>query len=393
MKNQDNVLRIVITGGHLTPAVATITTLKRLSPHLLIHYIGRNYVFDTSEVVSHEKETVEALGVTFFPLVTGRLLRTGTFFHILSSLIKVPIGLGLAFWYLVRIRPDVTVSFGGYIALPVVLASWVLNIPIITHEQTKTLGLATKIIAAFSDVVCVSDIRQLGSFPFARCVYTGLPLRELIVHAVKDTTHTRKNIRPRILILGGTTGSVSINTIVYEALPQLLTFSDIVHQVGRASLEEALRVRNTLSLKEKRGYIVVDYMNETEYVRMIKSADIVVGRSGANTVTEVAALGKSAIFIPLPWASDDEQYKNAEVLRRNGSASIIRQKDLTSQRLVSVVREHIVHKNKYEEHAKIFSKTVKLDAAELLSLEILSLLRIIPFTIGIVPRITPSRPI
>lgn len=67
-------------------------------------------------------------------------------------------------------------------------------------------------------------------------------------------------------------------------------------------------------------------MNETEYVRMIKSADIVVGRSGANTVIEVAALGKSAIFIPLPWASGDEQYKNADVLRRNGGASIIRQK-------------------------------------------------------------------
>ena len=372
MKNQDNVLRIVITGGHLTPAVATITALKRLSPHINIHFIGRNHVFDTEEFASHERQTVEALGVSFLPLTTGRLLRTGTFFHILSSLLKVPIGLVMAFWYLVRIRPDVTVSFGGYIALPVVLASWVLNIPIITHEQTQTLGLGTKIIAAFSDVVCVSDIRQLQSFRFVRCVYTGLPLREMIVHAARQTHRTRKNIRRRILILGGTTGSVSINTIVYEALPQLLTFSDIVHQVGRASLEEALRVRSTLSLKEKRGYTVVSYMNETEYVRMIKSADIVVGRSGANTVIEVAALGKSAIFIPLPWASGDEQYKNADVLRRNGGASIIRQKDLTSLRLVSVVREHIVHKNKYEEHAKIFSKTVKLDAAESLSLEILS---------------------
>ena len=165
----------------------------------------------------------------------------------------MPIGLVMAFWYLVRIRPDVTVSFGGYIALPVVLASWVLNIPIITHEQTQTLGLGTKIIAAFSDVVCVSDIRQLQSFRFVRCVYTGLPLREMIVHAARQTHRTRKNIRRRILILGGTTGSVSINTIVYEALPQLLTFSDIVHQVGRASLEEALRVRSTLSLKEKEG--------------------------------------------------------------------------------------------------------------------------------------------
>ena len=377
MKNQNKLFRIVITGGHLTPAVATITALKRLSPNLIVHFIGRNHVFDTADVISHEKDTVEALGVSFFPLTTGRLLRTGTFFHILSSLIKVPIGLITAFWYLGRMRPDVTVSFGGYIALPVVLASWVLNIPIITHEQTNTLGLGTKIIAAFSDVVCVSDIRQMQSFRFVRCVYTGLPIRDLIVQAARQTHRARKNIRPRILILGGTTGSVSINKIVYEALPQLLKVADIVHQVGRASLEGALRVRSTLSLKEKRGFTVVSYMNETEYVRMIKSADVVVGRSGANTVAEVSALGKSAIFIPLPWASDDEQYKNADVLRRNGSASIIRQKDLTSQKLVSVVREHIIHKNKYEEHAKIFSKTMKLDAAELLSLEILSLLRIL----------------
>lgn len=375
MKKKDNVSRIVVTGGHLTPAVATITALTRLSPHLRIHFIGRNHVFDREEAASHEKQTVEALGVSFVPLVTGRLLRTGTFFHILSSLIKVPIGLFMAFWYLVRIRPDVTVSFGGYIALPVVLASWVLHIPIITHEQTTTLGLATKIIALFSDVVCVSDMRQLRSFPFVRSVYTGLPLREKIVHAAKKPHRTRKNIRRRILILGGTTGSVSINTIVYEALPQLLAFSDIVHQVGRVSIEKAMRVKNTLPLQEKRFYTVVDYMSEAEYVQMITRADIVVGRSGANTVAEVSAFGKSAIFIPLPWASNDEQYKNAEVLRKKGSASIIRQKDLTKNSLIAAVREHIAHKIEYEEHAKIFSKTVKLDAAELLSSEILSLLR------------------
>lgn len=374
MKETHRRLSIVITGGHLTPAVATITRLQRLAPNARIYFIGRKNVFDTTDVMAHEKETVEKMGVSFIPLTTGRMMRAGTFFEIVSSLMKVPLGFMTAFWYLLRIRPDVVVSFGGYIAVPVVIASWIMDIPVITHEQTQRIGLGTQIIAAFSHVVCVSNKNHLQSFRFVRCVYTGLPLRDLIVHAATlKSRKTTKRLRPLVFITGGSTGAMSINHIVYKALSKLLRRVDVVHQVGRASFDDAMRIQNGLLDAQKKAYTVVEYMSEKEYVDVVGRADCIVGRSGANTVAEIAALGKSAIFIPLPWAAYDEQYKNAEVLKRAGSASIIRQNEFSPTTFLSAIFDHIEHIKVYEDHAKVYAAHIKLNAAELFSQEIIAL--------------------
>ncbi|MEK7060697.1 MAG: glycosyltransferase [Patescibacteria group bacterium] len=376
MKNHKPPFRIVITGGHLTPAIATITALQRRDLSVRIYFIGRDKVSDSQETKSHEKEAMKELGVSFLSLTTGRLTKAGSLVEIVSSLIKVPIGFCMAFWYLLTIRPDAIVSFGGYIAVPIVIVGWVMGIPIITHEQTQSVGLGTKIIALFSNVVCVSDPTQVQSFPFVRSVYTGLPLRDVIVSAAKELKYKKaKHSRPCILITGGTTGALSINTVVYDALPQLLCIANVVHQVGAMSIMHARQIQNTLHKKSTYVYTCIEYLRESDYVSLLQKSDVVVGRSGANTVAEVAALAKSAILIPLPWASFDEQYKNAEVLQKAGSASILPQKDLTRSTLVSLVTRHIEKRDMYEAHAKVFAKSVRLDAAELLCDEIIFLVR------------------
>lgn len=375
MKHNIQQLKLVMTGGHLTPAVSTIVALEQMHPNVTIQFIGRRFVFEGSDVLSHEEETMNELGVSFVPLVTGRFTSYGSLHNVLVSWIKIPIGICMAFWYLVRFRPDVVVSFGGYIAFPVAIAAWCLDIPILTHEQTQRVGLGTKIISMLSSVVCVSNREHMPLFWFVRCVYTGLPLRTLIVKAaaIKHGKRVVHHHRPVILITGGTTGATSINTIVYQILPQLLSIATIVHQVGRSSMNEARRMRNSLTEKEKRGYKIVEYMSETEYVNELRRADIIIGRSGANTVHEIAALAKSAIFIPLPWAAYDEQYKNASLLESAGSASIIRQKDVSSAVLILNVKEHILHKDLYEKNALAYASSIPLDAAEILSREIIML--------------------
>lgn len=379
MKNHKLSIHIVLTGGHLTPAVATITALQRRDLSVKISFVGRDNVSDSQEIKSHEKDAMKELGVSFLSLTTGRLMKAGSLVEIVASLIKVPIGFCMAFWYLCTIRPDVIVSFGGYIAVPVVIVGFMMGIPIITQEQTQSVGLGTKIIALFSNVVCVSNPKQVTSFPFVRSVYTGLPLRDVIVSAAKELQHKKtKHSRPYILITGGTTGALSINTVVYDALPQLLRIANVVHQVGTMSIMHAREVQNTLRQnKSEHVYTCIEYLREADYLRVLQKSDVVVGRSGANTVAEIAALAKSAIFIPLPWASFDEQYKNAEVLQHAGSATILLQKDLTPSALVSVVKRHIEKKDMYQTHAKIFAKSVKLDGAELFCDEIMSLVRIV----------------
>lgn len=374
MKSNQTVVRIVITGGHLTPAVATISALRRAAPEASIYFIGRKNVFDNDTVGSHEKETIEKLGIPFLPLTTGRLMRAGSFFHIVGSLLKVPIGFLTAFWYLLKIRPNVVVSFGGYIAVPVVLASWIMDIPIVTHEQTRVVGLGTKFIALFASVVCVSDKKHLRSFPFVRVVHTGLPLRDLIVLAAQKKHIHAKKSRPRLLITGGTSGAVSINTVIYQALPHLLPFVDVTHQVGRTSFEQAKEVVANLSAKEKKNYTFVEYLDEKAYLDAVLASDIIIGRSGANTVAELAALGKSAICIPLPWASNNEQYANAKMLEDAGSATIIEQANLTVDTLITAVKAHLAKKSTYERSALALSRAIRLDAGDGLAREILQLI-------------------
>ena len=210
-------------------------------------------------------------------------------------------------------------------------------------------------------------------FPFVRVVYTGLPLRDRIVEAVLKKRIRSKKRRPSILITGGTSGAVSINAIVYQALPELLVIADVLHQVGRTSIQQALRVQKALPVNVRHAYTVVEYMDEKAYRNALLASDVIVGRSGANTVAEIATLGKSAIFIPLPWASYDEQHKNAQVLEKAGSATIIRQERVTPEILVAAVKDHIVRRDIFETSGTVFAKDMKVDGADALAHEIISL--------------------
>lgn len=324
---------------------------------------------------SIEATLIPQLGVKFFAIHPGRLQRSLTKYTI-PALLRTPVGFFESFVILLRESPDVIASFGGYVALPVVLAAWILRIPILTHEQTVVTGLANRIIAFFSDRIAVSFESSLRYFPTRKVVLTGNPVRPEIFE-VRNKRFEFSSRRPVIYFTAGNQGSHVLNTVVGQVLPTLLEKYVVVHQVGAAGItddyDSLTKLRETLPEHLRRYYYVERYIGADDIGALLGSADLVVGRSGANTVADLAARRVPALFIPIPFATHDEQTKNARLLSEAGSAEILPQRELTPERLVAVTQMMIENIRKYKLAATQAKKLVRLDAAEKLANEVTAL--------------------
>ncbi len=353
-------IKIVITGGHLTPARAIISALKRLGGFRVL-FIGRKYALEGDLTLSLEYQIIQQLGIESYFLTTGRLQRQLTR-HTLSSLAKIPIGFIRSFWCLNRFKPDIIVSFGGYIALPVSLAGWLLRIPVVTHEQTLSPGLATKVISLFARRICVGWPKIKGKFPKEKVVLTGNPIREeIFTNPTEQRIKISEEKLPLIYITGGSLGAHAINRLVAKVLPELLEKYRIIHQCGDSKTfndyENLRAIEAGLSPRIRDRYFLTTYVGSADIGWVFNHADLVVSRAGANIITELAALGIPAILIPLPWAGQGEQEKNARYLAEAGTAIVLTQEGLTGIDLLSKIDEMIGNLNRYKINGE---KTKKL---------------------------------
>ena len=358
-------MRVVVTGGHLTPALAVIDELKE--NHKVL-FIGRKYATEGDNAKSAEAIVVPQLKIPFFPIEAGRLQRRFTRYT-LWSLLKIPVGFFQAFVLLIKNDPEVVISFGGYVALPVVIAAWVQRIPVITHEQTTEIGLANKIIANFAQRIAVGWDTSINQFPKKKVLFTGNPLRKEIL-GIK-----RKPAKNVLYITGGNQGAHVINEAVGEVLPALLDKWEIYHQTGGSEIyhdyEHLQEKAGTLSEKQQKNYHLAKWYSSKEVASILQTATVMIGRSGANTVTEMAYLGVPSLFIPIPWVTHDEQTKNAQILASRGAALIILQKELTGKRLLSTLDIMLKELAIFEKKANDVKKLIKTDAAKKLAAEAL----------------------
>lgn len=352
---------ILVTGGHITPAIATIEEIRERFDWKIV-FVGRLRSIEGSRVASEEYELIHGKGIKFIPLTTGRIKRDRSVMT-LWSLVKIPAGFVQALLIVWREKPTVILSFGGYIAVPIVFAAWCMRIPIVTHEQTTYPGLANRIIARLATHTCISFSDKTGMLG-ANTEVTGLPLRKRIFTSPSISPFSIKENLPLLFVTGGSTGSTSINAVIYAALPALLSSYTIIHQVGRLSNDEAQRVRTMLPKEFLSRYIPAPFLDDVSYSWVIHHADLVIGRSGANTVMELMALGKIALFIPLPWASGNEQYINASYMQSKGSAFVVEQKNFTPTRCIEIVDTMMKKKLSYRAAAARYQSSVSRSGAQ-----------------------------
>lgn len=364
-------MRIFITGGHLTPALAIIEQIKINKPDWEIFFIGREYAFDKEKIIAYEKEQVEKLGVTFLPIVTGRM-RSGLIDKI-SSLYKIISGLTKVREYLVKYKPSLIISFGGYVALPVSFMAWISGVTIVTHEQTMYPGIANQIIGIMAKKICISFSQAKKFFPSNKTVVTGLPIRSVLFESQKKVFQINKKF-PIIYITGGSTGAVVLNELCFPLISKLTKKYTVIHQTGEISFEKASKISESLCSEEKKRYFVKKYFYDQEVAWILQNADLVISRSGANTISELLALGKISILVPLDWFGKEEQMANAKYLEEAGSAIIMKQSESTSDSLYSNIENIFENKEHYQFKAKELSVNFVKNGASRVFNEVLTAL-------------------
>jgi UDP-N-acetylglucosamine--N-acetylmuramyl-(pentapeptide) pyrophosphoryl-undecaprenol N-acetylglucosamine transferase len=324
--------KILLTGGHLTPALAILDELQS-QKYSNIVWVGLKYTQAFSAVTSAEYNIIKTKKIRFYSLHAGKIWRKwtkATFIIALINTILVPIGFIEALIIILIERPKLIISFGGYIALPIVLVGHLFKIKSITHEQTITTGVSNKIISKYADRILVSWPDSIKHYPKDKTILTGNPIRQEALTVSTNKFHFNNSL-PIIYITGGNQGSNTINWRLYEFLPKLIEQANVIHQTGNSTVTndflKAKKIFEHLNPKYQKRYIFSDNFYGPEIGEILHKANLIVSRSGANIVSEIIALNKFALLIPIPWSSQDEQQLNAEFAQKNGNGIVLKQYD------------------------------------------------------------------
>lgn len=362
-------MKVLITGGHVTPALALI---DKISDHEIV-FVGRKYALSSEDTLSFEYKEVLARKIRFINLETGKFNRDPTVKNF-ANLFKIFFGFLKGYRIVRQEKPDIVVTFGSYIAVPIAFWSYALGISVYLHEQTIIPGLANRFISFFAKKIFISFEETLRFFQKKKIFLTGNPLRESIFSTIKKPFEIKKD-RPVILILGGSLGSHSINMLIKELLRKLLNKYIVIHQIGDTKeyndFPALKKLRQELPREIRERYFVAKHFFDDEIGYVYSISDLVLSRSGANTFFELIALKKPAILVPLPWSVENEQQKHAEMFEKAGCGEIFNQKR-PSSRLYFLIAKMVKNMTWYKENFKNLEKFYLKDATETIKKEIFS---------------------
>lgn len=304
--------KIVLTGGgtagHVTPNIALLPSLKEegFQPFYIGSYEGI------------EKRLIEDFDLPYYGISTGKFRR---YFDLknFSDPFRVIKGYRQAIRILREIQPDIVFSKGGFVSVPVVRAAAALKIPCIIHESDMTPGLANKLCIPVATKVCCNFPETLNSLPAGKAILTGSPIRQELTKGNKlvalELCGFSAN-KPVVMVIGGSQGASSINTMIREALPKLLPSFQVVHICGKDKVDNLM-----LTIP---GYKQFEYL-KSELKDVFAMADLVVSRAGANAICEILALKKPNLLIPLQAGSRGDQILNGRSFEEQGFSIVLRE--------------------------------------------------------------------
>ena len=225
-------------------------------------------------------------------------------------------------------------SKGGFVTVPVVQAAKRCHIPTIIHESDMTPGLANKLAIPAATKVCCNFPETVKYLPEGKAALTGSPIRQELLHGNRLAALNFCGFtsgRPVLLVIGGSQGSVAVNTAIRNILPDLLKTFQVIHLCGKGNLDTGLEHTD--------GYVQFEYIQK-ELADLFALADVVVSRAGANAICELLALRKPNLLIPLPAsASRGDQLLNARSFRQQGFSMVLEEESITSETLLSSILE------------------------------------------------------
>lgn len=334
------------TGGHVYPALALMRRIQEVDPTAEFLYVGTEKGL--------ESKIVKNYGIPFASVeIKGfkRSLSLDTFKTIRMFISSI----SQAKKIVKKFQPDIVIGTGGYVCAPIVYAASKLGIPSIIHEQNSVAGITNKFLSRYVTkiAICFEEVKKdFANYPEKIC-FTGNPRAQEVSNVKKKAALEEYNLnseQPTVLIFGGSRGAKRINDAFIEALPMLATKNYQVLMVTGDVHYETIQSQLVKIKNDKFNISVVSYIPNMPEV--FTTVSLVVSRSGATTLAELTALGLPSILIPSPYVTNDHQTKNAESLANKDAAKLIKEAELTGEKLVQTLDELMLNPDKRQKMAK-----------------------------------------
>ena len=356
------------TGGHIFPAIAIADKLKEHYPDAEIKFVGAKGRM--------EMEKVPAAGYPIEGLWISGFQRKLTIDN-LSFPFKLVSSLCRARKIVKTFKPHIAIGTGGYASGPLLYMASRKKIPTLILEQNSFPGITNKILGRSVNTVCVAYPGMKKYFPSKKIVVTGAPIRKEILNlnlshgeGVKHFGLTDK--MPVLLIIGGSQGARGVNNAILENLDKIAALGvQLIWQTGTGSLEEAKTAAERSPFN--RHIKVTAFINQMD--KAYAAADVIVSRAGAIAIAEIIAVGKPAVFIPLPTAAEDHQSKNALALSEKGAGILLRQSDAKTK-IAGTIKELVQSNKKREDIIQKLKAFDTDDATGNIVSEVIKLLKI-----------------
>lgn len=362
------------TAGHINPALAVASYIREKYPEAQILFVGTKEHIESRLVpnAGFDFKTIDISGFrrSFSPSAVVHNIKT------VARLIKSSTE---SKKIIKEFNPDVCVGFGGYVSGPVLEQAAALGIPTCIHEQNAYPGITNKALAKQADKVMltVEDAKkhlEAKSEP----VVTGLPVRGEILKADKEFSRAELGFKdmPFVLSFGGSLGAKPINDAMFDILIENAENEKYyhIHSVGTNGTEYLERFEKAGFVNGKKGTVEVRQYIDNMDVCM-SAADLVIGRAGASSLSEIEALGKASVLIPSPYVAENHQFHNAMALVDRNAARILEEKDLTPESLKAVIDSLLSDKAELAEIEKNAKKMSVTDSREKIAQIIISLIK------------------
>lgn len=340
MSSKPNNNKIILsgggTGGSVTPLLAIAESLPE---NINVIWIGTHNGI--------ERRMTAGYDFKYIPIAAGKFRRYFSLQNIID-IINIKIGFLQSLSILYKHKPKLVITAGGFVSVPVAWAAKILGIPVIIHQQDIRPGLANKLMAPCASIITTAFEKSLKDYG-KNAIWIGNPIRSAFF-----STQASSNKRTSILVLGGGTGSESINKLVKDSIEEIVGFADLVHITGKHNVKSELK-------KDINGYQSYDLLDTVHIVKAMTKADIVVTRAGLGTLSELSFLGKASVIIPIP---DSHQEDNANYFKEHDAAIVLDQKALTTEAFISVVEDLSSNEAKRNELASNIKKAMKQGANE-----------------------------
>ena len=323
------------TGGHIYPAVTLIRTIQQKVPGAEILYVGTEEGLE-ADIIPKEGLPFATVNIRGFKrsITPENILRAGQAFG----------GVVKAMGIVRRFQPDAAVGTGGYVCGPILLAASLLHVPTLIQEQNVIPGITNKILSKFVTKIAIGTKEAAPSFPPEKVVFTGNPIRAEVMSATRDAAMREFGLdaaKKTVLVSGGSRGARSINRAMvgvlrhYAGDPQV----QILHVTGKAEYDDVCqRIQAAgIDLAAAPNLLVRPYLYNMPLA--MAAADLAVFRAGAIGIAELTARGIPSVLVPYPYAAANHQEFNARAIAKAGAARMILDRELTSERLLSVMAE------------------------------------------------------